>query len=58
MFQCGGFTVNEARREAGNPPTKGGNKAYVPMNMIPVDAPVTKNTKVDKQIKIEDNESK
>jgi len=52
MFQCGGFTVDEVRREAGNPPTKGGDKAYVPMALIPVDAPITVNKKVDKNIKI------
>jgi len=56
MFQCGGFTVNEVRREAGTPPISGGDKAYVPMNMLAVDTPITKNTKVDKKIKVEENE--
>jgi len=54
MFQCGGFTVDDVRREAGTSPIKGGNKAYVPMNMIAVDTPMTQNKKVDKKIKIEE----
>jgi len=52
MFQCGGYKIDEVRRECGNPPIKGGDKAYVPMSMIAVDTPITKNIKVDKQIKI------
>lgn len=55
MFMMGGYKVNEVRKEAGNPPVKGGDKAYIPMNMIPVDLPITKNTKVDKQIKVGSN---
>jgi HK97 family phage portal protein len=55
MFQCGGYTVNEVRKEAGNSPVEGGNKAYVPMNMIAVDAPITQNKKLDKKLKIDKN---
>lgn len=55
MFMMGGYKVNEVRKEAGNPPVKGGDKAYIPMNMIPVDLPITKNTKIDKQIKVGSN---
>jgi hypothetical protein len=55
MFMMGGYKVNEVRKEAGNPPVKGGDKAYIPMNMIPVDVPITKNTKIDKQIKVGSN---
>lgn len=53
MFQCGGYTVDEVRREAGNAPIKGGSKAYVPMSMIQVDAPITQNKKLDKNLKVD-----
>jgi len=33
MFQCGGYTVNEVRKEAGNPPKPKGDDAYVQINM-------------------------
>ena len=56
MFQCGGYTVNEVRKAANNPPIDKGDKAYVPMSMIAVDAPVTQNKKVDKNLKIEGDE--
>ena len=52
MFQCGGYTVDEVRRDAGNPPIEGGNKAYVPMALIPVNTPIIQNKKIDKKIKI------
>ena len=52
LFQIGVCTPNEVRNKLGMPPVKGGEKAYVPMNMIATDTPITKNTKVDKQIDI------
>lgn len=56
MFQCGGYTVNEVRAKVGNPKVKGGDKAYAPMNLIPVDAPITQNKKVDKNLNIDSDE--
>jgi len=55
MFQCGGYTVNELRAKIGQPKVKGGDKAYAPMNLIPVDAPITQNKQVDKNIKVGNN---
>ena len=55
MFQCGGFTINEVRAKIGQPKVEGGDKAYYPMNLIAADMPVTKNTKIDKQIKVGKN---
>jgi len=55
MLETGAYSPNEIAGKVGQPKVKGGDKRYVPMNLIPVDAPVTKNTKVDKNIKIEDN---
>jgi len=52
MFQCGGFTVNEVRTKIGNPRVEGGDKALAPMSLIDVNAPITQNKKVDKNIKI------
>jgi hypothetical protein len=33
MFQCGGYTVNEARTEIGHPRVDGGDVPYVQINM-------------------------
>ena len=55
LFQCGGYTVNEVRKKAGNPKIKGGDKAYAPINLLPVDTPIAQNKKIDKNIKITDN---
>jgi HK97 family phage portal protein len=52
MFQCGGYTVNEVRAKIGQPKVKGGDKAYAPMNLIPVDTPVTQNKGMDKNINV------
>ena len=39
MFQSGGFTVNEVRAEIGNPTLKGGDDAYVQVNMKRINEP-------------------
>ena len=54
MLQVGAFTPNEIRRKIGQPEVKGGDKTYIPLNMLPVDTPITKNTKVDKQIDVKE----
>ena len=55
MFQCGGYTVNEVRAKIGQPKVEGGDKAYAPMNLLPVDAPITQNKKIDKNVKVGSN---
>lgn len=45
MFQAGGYTINEVRKEAGNPPVQGGDQAYYQVNMQPV------GTKAEPKIK-------
>jgi HK97 family phage portal protein len=52
MFQCGGYTVNEVRAKIGNPKVEGGDKALAPMNLIDINAPITQNKQVDKNIKV------
>ena len=52
MFQCGQYTVNEVRAKIGHPKVKGGDKCYVPMNLIPVDTPITQNKGMDKNINV------
>jgi len=54
MFQIGSYTVNRIRDKMGEPRTEGGDKAYIPLNLVPVDAPVTQNKK-DKNFTIEEN---
>ena len=54
MLGVGAYTPNEIRTNIGQPKVKGGDKSFVPMNFIAVDAPVTKNTKVDKQIDVKE----
>ena len=56
MLQVGAYTPNEIRRKIGQPEVDKGDKSYIPLNMISLDAPITKNTKIDKQIKVEKNE--
>ena len=46
MFQAGGYTVNEVRRQAGNPSVDGGDKAFIQVNMQPVDK-LIENTKTN-----------
>jgi HK97 family phage portal protein len=53
MYQVGAFTPNEIRNKIGQPRIKGGDKSYTPLNLIPVDAPIAKNVKIDKNIKVE-----
>jgi len=56
MYQCGGFTTNEVRAKVGNPKIEGGDKAYKPLNLVAVDAPVVQNVKpIDKNLKVQDN---
>jgi len=55
MFQCGGYTVNEVRAKVGNPKVKGGDKALAPMNLIDVNAPITQNKQVDKNLTVNGN---
>ena len=50
MFQAGGYTVNEVRKECGNPTKEGGDKAYVQINMMDINAPIVKPKPIDKQI--------
>jgi hypothetical protein len=56
MFQCGGYSVNEVRKECGNPKFDGGNadKPMYQINMMPVDAPIQKTKPIDKKVKTED----
>lgn len=51
MFQCGGFTVNEVRKECGTPAKDGGDDAYYQINLQPVGKPlITKQkTTTEKQ---------
>lgn len=55
MFQIGGYDVNAVRAKTRQPKIDGGDKAYVPMNLIPVDTPITQNKKIDKNININQN---
>ena len=50
MFQCGGYTVNEVRKEAGNPTKNGGDKAYVQINMQDINAPIAKTKPIDNKV--------
>lgn len=50
LFQCGGFTVNEIRKEIGNPEVKGGDIPYVQVNMISIDKELSE-VKTNKKIK-------
>lgn len=50
MFQCGGYTVNEVRKECGNPPKEGGDKAYVQINMLDINAPPPQVKPLDKKV--------
>ena len=62
MFQVGGYTVNEVRKECGNPKFKHENadKPMIQISMAPVDQLMTKtkdkNTKLVDEKKTEDNE--
>lgn len=58
MFQCGGFTVNEVRKECGKPQYEHEN-ANIPMvqiNMAPVSTMSIKQKPIDKNNKLKDNE--
>jgi HK97 family phage portal protein len=50
MFQSGGYTVNEVRKECGNPPKEGGDKAYVQINMLDINAPPPQVKPLDKKV--------
>jgi HK97 family phage portal protein len=54
MFQCGGYTVNEVRRDCGNPLSSNENadKAMVQINMQAVDNFLSKP--IDKKVKLKD----
>jgi HK97 family phage portal protein len=55
MFQAGGFTVNEVRKQCGNPKYFGENadKPMIQINMQSVDAFLSKPKPIDKNAKIE-----
>ena len=57
MFQCGGYTVNEVRKECRNPKHKSENsdKPMVQINMAPIDALAARQKPVDKKVKLNDN---
>jgi HK97 family phage portal protein len=52
MLETGAISPNEIADKIGMPKVKGGDKRYVPMNLIPVDAPITQNKQIDKNINI------
>jgi len=55
MFQIGAYSPNRIRDKVGEPRTSGGDKSYIPLNLIPVDTPITQNKKVDKNLTINGN---
>jgi len=58
MFQCGGYNVNEVRKECGNPKHdhENANKPMVQINMQPVDVLGVKQKPIDKKVKINEEE--
>jgi HK97 family phage portal protein len=58
MFQAGGYTVNEVRKECGNSKyfNENADKPMVQINMQTVDAFVTKPKPIDKKIKPDETE--
>jgi len=56
MLGVGAYTSNEIRKKIGQPEVKGGNQSFRPMNYMPLDVKVTQNTKIDKNIKVKDEE--
>ena len=55
LVGTGLLTINEGRLRCGESRIEGGDKAYVPMNWIDINAPITQNKKVDKNITIDEN---
>ena len=55
MLGVGAFTPNEIRRKLGQPEVKGGDQSFRPINFMPLDVKVTQNTKIDKQIDVEED---
>jgi HK97 family phage portal protein len=53
MFQCGGYNVNEVRKECRNPLSSDPNadKPMIQVNMIPVDKIGQKQPKIDNKVK-------
>ena len=58
MLQVGAYTPNQIRNKIGQPKIEGGDKSYIPLNLIDVNAPITQNKKIDKQLNIKDDEPK
>lgn len=58
MLSVGAYTPNQIRNKIGQPKVEGGDKSYVPLNLIPVDTPITQNKKIDKNLNIKDDEPK
>jgi HK97 family phage portal protein len=52
MFQCGGYNVNEVRKECGNPSygTDNANKPLIQVSMLPVDMLGQQKQKIDKNV--------
>lgn len=58
LFNVGGFTTNEIRDKLNASfPVKGGNRAFIPVNLQPSDALISEQTTVNKEAKV-DNQVK